>query len=87
MTEIRPPCPRDYLTPRIITYPVMNVSKSFLTRDTPNRWQSKTRKTIDRRGSKTDRNSVLNRHLSPFGPRLAIENSDFNYFDLRSPII
>ena len=41
---------------------------------------------IDERGSKMVRKSVFDCHLSPVGRQIAIENSVFNYFDLRSSI-
>ena len=42
---------------------------------TPDIRQSKTLSTIDERGSKIDRNSIFDRHLSPFGRQMAIENT------------
>ena len=48
--------------------------------NTPGRWQSKTLLTIDERGSKIDRNSVYDCHLSPVGRQMAIENSVSNDF-------
>ena len=42
---------------------------------TPGRWQSKTLFTIDKRGSKIDRNSVFDCHLSPVGGQMTMENS------------
>ena len=55
---------------------------------TPGRWQSKTLPTIDERGSKIDRNSVFDCHLSPVWRQMAIENSVSNQiFDQRSTII
>ena len=74
------------MTPGIITYPVMSVSKSFVIRIKPNRWPSKTLLTIYERGSKMVRNSVYDCHLSPVGRKIAIEISVTNYFDLRSSI-
>ena len=49
-----------------------NPGKSVIT---PGRWQSKTLLTKDERGSKIDRNSVFDCHLSPVGRQMAIENS------------
>ena len=43
--------------------------------DTPGRRQSKTLSTIDERGSKIDRNSVFDCHLSPVWRQKANENS------------
>ena len=42
---------------------------------TPGRWQSKTLFTIDKRGSKIDRNSVFGCHLWPVGRQMTIKNS------------
>ena len=42
---------------------------------TPGRRQSKTLSTIDELGSKIDRNSVFDCHLSPEGRHMAIENT------------
>ena len=42
---------------------------------TPGRRQLKTYSTIDERGSKVDRNSVFDCHLSPAGRQIAIENT------------
>ena len=42
---------------------------------TPGRRQSKTLSTIDERGSKIDRNSVFDSHLSPVWRQMAIENT------------
>ena len=47
---------------------------------TPGRWQLKTFFTIDKRGSKIDRNSVFDCHLSPVGRQMSIENSVSNHF-------
>ena len=47
---------------------------------TPGMWQSKTFLTIDKRGSKIARNSVLDCHLAPVGRQMAIENSVSNDF-------
>ena len=44
-------------------------------RYTPGRRQSKTLSTIEERGSKIDRNSVFDCHLSPVGRQMAIENT------------
>ena len=44
------------------------------------RRQSKTRLTIDERGSKIARNSVFDCHLSPVRRQMAIENSVSNDF-------
>ena len=46
----------------------------------PDRRQSKALLTIDERGSKTARNSVLDCHLSPVWRQMAIENSVSNDF-------
>ena len=54
---------------------------------TPGRRQSKTLFTIDKRGSKIDRNSVFDCHLSPVGRQMTIVNSFSNDFDLRSSIV
>ena len=65
---------------------------------TPGRRVSKTLLTIKERGSKIDRNSVFNCHLSPVGRQMATENSvsnDFlstlidiiNVFDCRLPCV
>ena len=65
---------------------------------TPDRRQSKTLSTIDKRGSKIDRYSVFDCHLSPVGRRMAIENTvsiDFlskfhdsiDVFDCRLPAV
>ena len=42
---------------------------------TPGRRQSKTLSTIDERGSKIDKNSVIDCHLSPVWRQIAIKNS------------
>ena len=47
---------------------------------TPGMRQSKTLSTIDDRGSKVDRNSVFDCHLSPVWRQMATENSVSNYF-------
>ena len=47
---------------------------------TPDRRQSKTRLTIDDRGSKIARNGVFDCHLSPVGRQMTIENSVSNDF-------
>ena len=47
---------------------------------TPGRRQSKTLSTIDERGSKTDKNSVFDCHLSLVWRQLAIKNSVSNDF-------
>ena len=49
--------------------------------------QSKTRFTIDERGSRIARYSVFDCHLSPIGRHMAIVNSDSNIFDLHFSII
>ena len=54
---------------------------------TPGRRQSKTLSTIDKRGSKIDKNSVFDCHLSPVWRQIAIENSVSNDFYLRSSIV
>ena len=54
----------------LISYP--NLGRSV---NTPGMRQSKTLSTIDERGSKIDRNSVFDCHLSPMWRQLAIENS------------
>ena len=51
---------------------------------TPGRRQSKRLSTIDKRGSKIDRNSVFDCHLSPVWRQMAIKNSVLTIFDLRS---
>ena len=43
--------------------------------------------TIDKRGSKIDRNSVFDCHLSPVWRQMAIENSVSNNFYLISSIV
>ena len=48
--------------------------KNQQTINTPGRRQSKTLFTIDKGGSKIDRNSVFNCHLSPVGQQKKIEN-------------
>ena len=48
--------------------------------NTPGRWQSKTLSTINDRGSKIDRNSVFDCHLSPVCRQMAIEISVSNNF-------
>ena len=52
----------------------------------PDRRQSKTLDIIDERGSKIDRNSVFDCHLSPVGRQMAIETPVSYYFDLRLSI-
>ena len=47
---------------------------------TPDRRQSKTLKTIDKRGWKIARNSVFYCHFSPVGRQMAIKNSVSNVF-------
>ena len=47
---------------------------------TQGRRQSNTRFTIDKRGSKIDKNSVSNCHLSPVGRQMTIKNSVSNDF-------
>ena len=42
---------------------------------TPDRRQSKTLSAVDKRGSKIDRNSVFDCHLSPAGRQMAIQNT------------
>ena len=57
--------------------------KSLLVLDTfitPGRRQSKTLFTIDKPGSKIDRNSVFDCHLSPVRRQMTIENSVSNDF-------
>ena len=49
--------------------------KSILCILTPDRRQSKTLSTIDKGGSKIDRNRVFDCHLSPAGRQMAIENA------------
>ena len=78
--------PRDYLTPGIIAYPVMSVSKPFVTRIAPDRRQSKILIVTTNVDQKWLEKSVFDCHLSPVGRQIAIENSVFNYFDLRSSI-
>ena len=53
---------------------------------TPGRQQTKTLSTIDERGSKIDRNSVFDCHLSPVWRQVAIKNS-VAIFYLRSLIV
>ena len=48
--------------------------------NTPDRRQSKTLSTIDERGSKIDRKSIFDCHLSPICRQMAIENSVSNDF-------
>ena len=43
--------------------------------------------TIDERGSKIDRNSIFDCHLSPVWQQMVVENSVSNDFDLRSSIV
>ena len=47
---------------------------------TPDRRQSKTLLTFDQCGSKIDRNSVYDCHLSPVGRQMTIEKAVSNYF-------
>ena len=54
---------------------------------TPGRRQSKTLSTIDERGSKINRNSVFDFHLSPAWRQMAIENTVSIDFYLRSSIV
>ena len=54
---------------------------------TPGRRQSKTLSTIDERGSKIDRNSVFDCHLSPVWRQMVIENTVSIDFYLRSKIV
>ena len=58
-----------------------------MTYSTPGRRQSKTLFTFDKRGSKTDGNSVFDCHLSPIGRQMTIENSVSNDFDQCSSIV
>ena len=46
----------------------------------PDRQQSKTFLTIDKRGSKVAKNRVFDCHLSTVGRQMAIENSVTDYF-------
>ena len=57
------------------------------THNTPVRRQSKTLSTIDERGSKIDRNSVLDSHFSPVWRQMAIENTVSIDFYLCSSIV
>ena len=59
--------------------PKSEIERTY-SRYTPDRQQSKTLLTIDERGSKIDRNSVFDCHLSPVGRQMAIENSVSDYF-------
>ena len=54
-------------------YSATNVNKGLS--PTPGRRQSKPLSTIDKRGSKIDRNIVFDCHLSPVGRQMAIENT------------
>ena len=68
----------------------MDFPKHIDTINTPARRQSKTPLTIDDCGSKIDRNSVFDCHLSPVGRQMAIESSVFKgllstFVDFRLP--
>ena len=60
----------------------VNIFQLFIL--TPGRRQSKTLSTIDERGSKIDRNSVFDCHLSPTGDKWQSKTLFLLIFDLRS---
>ena len=59
--------------------------KENLVSHTPGRWQTKTFRTIDERGSKIARNRVFDYHLSPDWRQMVIENPVSN--DFRSTFV
>ena len=61
--------------------------KNQCTLCTPGRWQSKALSTIEERGSKIDRNSVIDYHLSPVWRQMAVDTLFLTIFDLLSLIV
>ena len=86
----------DIVIPRVALKKVLLITDHFISdaqayptpnqtrRTIPGRRQSKTLSKIDECGSKIDRNSVFDCHLSPVGRQMAIENTVSMIFDLRS---
>ena len=56
-------------------WPWKNANKIPCYNFTPDKRQSKTLSKIDERGSKIDRNSIFDCHLSPVGPQMTIKNT------------
>ena len=66
----------------------LSIRKFQILQITSGRRQSKTLSTIDERGSKIDRNSAFDCHLSPVWRQMAIENTvSIDFFYLRSSIV